>query len=105
MINGMTDGNISLRCAKELSDLIRTSFKSILTEVAEFSPSDSVLNAQLDMKEGLYNANVEIHSSELNISTVKSADSVVTLLGSLKHDLMDQIEAWKKVRTVEPHSA
>lgn len=105
MSNGMTESNITLKCATELSDLIRNSFKTILTQIAEFSPSDSMVNAQLRMNEGLYKAQVEIHSAELNISTEKCADNVVSLLGTLKHDLMDQIEAWKKVRTVEPHSA
>ena len=105
MIDGLTYGNVSMKCANGLSDLICNSFKSIITQVAEFSPSDSVVQAELNMKEGLYNANIQIHSQELNITTEKSAESVVSLLGSMKHDLMEQIATWKKIRTVEIHSA
>lgn len=101
MINGMTCGNVTLRCANELSDLIRASFQTILNQVADSSPSDSLVKAELDMHEGVYNANIEIHSSELNIISQRSGESVVHLLGDVKHDLMDQIDAWKKVRTVE----
>jgi hypothetical protein len=101
MINGVTCGNVTLKCANELSDIVKTSFQTILNQVADFSPSDSMVKAELDMKEGLYNANIEIHSQELNISADKSSDSVISLLGSIKHDLMEQIDAWKKVRTVE----
>ena len=100
MINGLTFDNVSMKCANGLSDLICTSFKSILTQIAEFSPSDSMVHAELEIKEGKYNANIEIHSQELNISAERSAESVVSLLGSMKNDLMEQIEAWKKVRTV-----
>lgn len=103
MINGVTCSNVTMRCANELSSLIRESFQTILNQVADFSPSDSSVNAQLEMSEGRYNANIEIHSQELNIVTKRSDNSIVSLLGSLKHDLMDQIEAWKKVRTVECH--
>jgi hypothetical protein len=76
---------------------------TILNQLADSSPSDSLVKAELGMEEGVYNANIEIHSQELNISSKKSADSVISLLGSVKHDLMEQIEAWKKVRTVEAH--
>lgn len=100
MINGVTCGNVTMRCANELSDLIRTSFQTILNQVADSSPSDSLVKAHLEMRDGLYDANIEIHSSELNICAQRSGDSVVSLLGSLKHDLMEQIDAWKKVRTV-----
>ncbi len=103
MINGMICGNVTMKCANELSDLIRTSFMTILNQVADFSPSDSLVKAELGMDHGVYNANIEIHSQELNISANKSADSVISLMGSIKHDLMEQIEAWKKVRTVEAH--
>lgn len=103
MINGMTCGNVTVRCANELSDLIRTSFQTILNQVADFSPSDSFVKAQLDMNEGVYNANIEIHSQELNIVAKRSDNSIVSLLGLIKHDLMEQIEAWKKVRTVMSH--
>ncbi len=103
MINGMTCGNITVKCANELSDMIRTSFNTILNQVADFSPSDSLVKAELDIKEGVYNARMEIHSQELNISAEKTGDSIVNLLGSLKHDLMEQINAWKKVRSVECH--
>lgn len=103
MINGVTCGNITFKCANELGGLIRESFQTILNQVADFSPSDSTVNAQLDVKEGRYDANIEIHSQELHISTKRSDNSIVSLLGSIKHDLMDQIEAWKKVRTVEAH--
>lgn len=105
MISGMACGDLCLKSTNELSDLIRTSFKTILTQIAELSPSDSVVNAQLDFHKGIYKATVEIHSSELNIQTTKNADNVISLLSSIKHDLMEQIEAWKKVRSVEPHSA
>ncbi len=101
MINGMMCGNVTLKCASELSDIVKTSFQTILNQVADFSPSDSSVKAELDMKEGLYNANIEIHSQELNISTVKSGASVSSLLGSIKDDLLEQIDAWKKVRMVE----
>jgi hypothetical protein len=83
--------------------MIRTSFQTILNQVADFSPSDSMVKAELGMKEGLYNADIEIHSSELNICTKKSGESIGMLLGTIKNDLMEQIEAWKKVRTVEGH--
>lgn len=101
MINGMTFGNVTLRCPNDLSDLIRTSFQTILNQVADFSPSDSTVKAEIDMCEGVYNADIEIHSQELNIKTHRSDNSIVALLSSIKHDLMDQIDAWKKVRSVE----
>ena len=101
MINGMTCGNVTLTCANELSDMIKTSFQTILNQVADFSPSDSSVKAELEVKEGLYNANIEIHSLELNITTEKSGPSVSSLLGSIKDDLMEQIDAWKKIRMVE----
>jgi len=103
MINGMICGNVTMNCANELSDLIRTSFTTILNQVADSSPSDAMVKAELGIDQGIYNANIEIHSQELNISAKKSADSVISLLGSIKHDLMEQIDAWKKVRTVEAH--
>ena len=103
MINGAICGNVTKRCANELSDLIRTSFMTILNQVADSSPSDSLVKAELGIKEGKYNANIEIHSQELNISSRKSAESIISLLGSVKHDLMEQIDAWKKVRIVEAH--
>lgn len=103
MINGMICGNVTMKCANELSDLIRTSFMTILNQVADSSPSDSMVKAELCMDQGMYNANIEIHSQELNISAKKSADSVISLMGSIKHDLMEQIEAWRKVRIVEAH--
>ncbi len=101
MINGMTCGNVTLKCASELSDMIKSSFQTILSQVAEFSPSDSSVRAELEMKEGLYNANIEIHSQELNFKTEKSDGSVVSLLGDIKEELMEQINAWKKMRIVE----
>ena len=101
MINGMTCGNVTLKCANELSDIIKSSFQTILNQVADFSPSDSSVRAELEMKEGIYNANIQIHSQELNISTEKSDGSVASLLGSIKDELMEQIDAWKKIRTVE----
>ena len=101
MINGMTCGNVTLKCANELSDIIKSSFQTILNQVADFSPSDSSVRAELEMKEGIYNANIQIHSQELNISTEKSDGSVASLLGSIKDELMEQIDALKKIRTVE----
>lgn len=103
MINGVTFGNVTIKCANEVTEMIRSSFMTILNQVADSSPSDSLVKAELDMKEGVYNANIEIHSQELNITAEKSAESVISLMGSLKHDLMEQIDAWKKVRTVEAH--
>ncbi len=103
MINGVTFENVTMKCANEITELIRGSFMAILNQVADSSPSDSLVKAELGMKEGMYNANIEIHSQELNITAEKSAESIISLLGSIKHDLMDQIEAWKKVRTVEAH--
>ncbi len=105
MMTGMMCDPICVNVATDFSDLIRTSFKSILTQIAELSPSDSVLNAQLRLKDGQFAASVEIHSSELNITTEKKEENIVALLSSIKHDLMEQIEAWKKVRSVETHSA
>ena len=105
MINGMTCGNVVMKCASNMSDLTRASFKTILTQLSDFSPSDALLNAHLCQDDGIYRASVEIHSSELNIAIEKKAGSIVSLLGDLKHDLMDQIIAWRKMRTVESHSA
>lgn len=105
MIDGTMCDNISLKCAHNLSDIVRTSFKTVLNEVADLSPSDSMVDGELDLKDGQYHANVVIHSSELNVCTSESNGNVFALLNSLKHDLMEQIDAWKRIRTVEPHSA
>lgn len=105
MIEGMTGGNVIMKCTGNTSDLIRASFKSILTQLSDFSPSDSLVSAKLIQENGKFKARIEIHSSELNITIERCADSPVSLLGEIKSELMDQIASWRKIRVVESHSA
>ncbi len=105
MSGGMTCGNIAMKVTGNPSDLVRAGFKSVLAQLSDLSPSDSMVNAHLTQENGKFKANIEIHSSELNVSIEKCGDSPVSLLGDVKHDLIKQISDWKKVRVVGSHSA
>ncbi|PIS10984.1 MAG: hypothetical protein COT73_06405 [Bdellovibrio sp. CG10_big_fil_rev_8_21_14_0_10_47_8] len=92
--------SVQIKFFNALSGGARSSLTTILHQLAELCPSDSLFTADIHQEGEAYNADIQVHSQQLHITAHESGDSVYSLIGALTHDITEKIDAWKKIRNI-----